>query len=88
MSGWQFTHGKSRGAYNRIGLVQLYIKQALAPDGLPSGSWRLYVDGRLEGTADRELTAKAAAEVAARAVVVGAEATGMAAAARDGERAA
>lgn len=88
MSGWQFTHGKARGAYQRIGDVQLYIRQDLADDGLPSGSWRLYVDGRLEGMADRELTAKAAAEVAARAVVLGAAATGVAAAARDGGRAA
>lgn len=85
---WQFTHGRARGAYQRIGETELYIRQELAGDGLPSGSWRLYVDGRLEGTADRELTAKAAAEVAARAVVVGAAATGMAAAARDGDRAA
>lgn len=86
--GWQFTHGRARGAYQRVGAVQLYVKQVLAPDGLPSGSWRLYVDGELEGTADRELTAKAAAEVAARAAVVETPAAGMAAAARDGDRAA
>lgn len=85
---WQFTHGKARGAYQRIGLTELYIRQVLADDGLPSGSWRLYVDGRLEGTADRELTAKAAAEAAARAVVVGAEPAGVAAATGHAGRAA
>lgn len=85
---WQFTHGKSRGAYQRIGLTELYIRQVLADDGMPSGSWRLYVDGRLEGTADRELTAKAAAEAAARAVVVGAEPAGVAAATGHAGRAA
>ena len=64
MSAWQFTHGRARGAYQRIGDTELYIRQHLAADGMPSGSWSLYVDGRLEGTADRELTAKAAAEAA------------------------
>ena len=88
MSAWQFTHGRARGAYQRIGDTELYIRQHLAADGMPSGSWSLYVDGRLEGTADRELTAKAAAEAAARAVVVGAGAAGVAAAAGRGDRAA
>lgn len=85
---WQSTHGRARGVYARIGETELYIRQHLADDGMPSGSWRLYVDGRLEGTADRELTAKAAAEAAARAIVVMAQPAGVAAAAGQGDRAA
>lgn len=81
MSAWQLTHGRARGAYQRIGAVELYIRQNLADDGMPSGSWSLFVDGQLDGVADRELTAKAAAEAAARAIVVLAEPAGMAAAA-------
>lgn len=88
MSGWQFTHGRARGAYQRIGGVELYVRQSLADDGMPSGSWALFVDGRLDGVADRELTAKAAAEAAARAIVLVADPAGVAAAARQGGRAA
>ena len=85
---WQPTHGKSRGAYLVAGGVELYVKQVLSEDGLPSGAWKLYVDGRLEGTADGELVAKAAAECACRAFVVGAGAAGVAAAADEAHRAA
>lgn len=83
---WQPTHGKSRGAYLVAGGVSLYIKQVMSADGLPAGPWKLYVDGRLEGTADGELVAKAAAECAARMVEAGAPA--MAAPTDEADRAA
>lgn len=68
MAEWQRTHGKGRGAYLAIGGSQLYVRQAVGPDGMPSGPWKLFVDGKLEGTADGEAVARAAAELAIRCV--------------------
>lgn len=69
MSTWDLTHGKARGGYLRAGASELYVRQALGPDGTPSGIWRLYVNGRLEGQAPGEATARAAAELAIRCVL-------------------
>jgi len=88
MADWQLTHGRARGAYQVVAGVQLYVRQVLAADGLPTGSWVLFVDGRREGVADREATAKAAAELAARAAVIGTDAASVAAAAGNGNCAA
>lgn len=68
MDAWQSTHGKARGGYLRAGANELYVRQVIAADGMPSGRWLLYVDGRLEGQADGEVTARAAAELAVRCV--------------------
>lgn len=65
---WQTTHGRRRGAYLAVGDTMLYIRQVVAADGLPAGTWQLFVDGRLEATADGELTARAAAEATLRIV--------------------
>lgn len=80
MQTWQLTHGKARGGYLRAGSSELYVRQVLGADGLPSGTWKLYVNGRLEGRASGEETARAAAEMAIRCVLE-AEAGGEAAAA-------
>lgn len=80
MAGWDLTHGKARGGYLRAGSSELYVRQVLGADGMPSGTWRLYVNGRLEGQANGEATAKAAGELAIRCVLE-AEAAGQAAAA-------
>lgn len=66
---WERTHGKARGAYMVAGISRLYVRQVLHTDGTAAGSWRLYVDGQLEGTADGEATAKAAAELAVRCML-------------------
>lgn len=79
---WQLTHGKARGGYLRAGASELYVRQAR--DGL---AWLLYVDGRLEGSADGETTARAAAELAVRCMVDAGEAA-VTATARDQGRAA
>jgi hypothetical protein len=65
MADWQRTHGKARGAYLAIGSDMLYVRQVVA-DGAASGQWQLFVNGRLEGTAEGETTARAAAELAVR----------------------
>jgi hypothetical protein len=65
MADWQTTHGKARGAYLAIGSDMLYVRQVVA-DGAASGQWQLFVNGRLEGTAEGETTARAAAELAVR----------------------
>lgn len=66
MADWQRTHGKARGAYLAIGSDMLYVRQVLHADGTASGQWQLFINGRLEGTADGETTARAAAELAVR----------------------
>lgn len=66
---WDRTHGKARGGYLRAGGSELYVRQVLGADGLPSGTWRLYVNGQLEGQANGEATARAAAELAIRCVL-------------------
>lgn len=90
MAQWQVTHSlKARGGYLALQGVQLYVRQSIGPEGLPTGRWRLYVDGKLEGEADGEQVARSAAELAFRTMVVGAEGAGrVAAAAGDGDRAA
>lgn len=65
---WQTTNGRRRGAYLAVGDTQLYIRQLVDTDGLPIGTWQLFVDGQLEATADGELTARAAAEATMRIV--------------------
>ncbi len=69
MSLWDTTHGKARGGYLKAGTAELYVREALGADGQPTGRWRLYVDGRLEGQADGEDVAKTAAEMAVRCVL-------------------
>lgn len=81
MALWQATHGKTRGAYLAIGGQELYVRQDQA------GGWKLFVNGRLEGRTDAELSARAAGELAVRCMGQ-AEAAGVAASARDGGRAA
>jgi hypothetical protein len=66
MGVWDTTHGKRRGAYLAAGRSQLYVRQVTRGDGMPTGRWELFVDGQLEGTADGEGTARAAAELAVR----------------------
>lgn len=73
---WQVTHGKARGGYLRAGSAELYVRQARS--GAPG--WLLYIDGRLEGSADGETTARAAAELAVRCMTA-ADTAGEAAAA-------
>lgn len=63
MAAWDQTHGKARGGYLKAGASELYVRQVLGADGLPTGRWKMFVDGRLEGQADREATARAAAEL-------------------------
>jgi len=58
---WDRTHGTVAGGYLRAGASELYVRRA--KDG---SAWLLYVDGRLEGTADGEGVARAAAELAVR----------------------
>lgn len=60
---WDCTHGKTAGAYMKAGRHQLYVKRR------EDGAWSLYVDGQLEGCADGEAIARAAAELAIRCVV-------------------
>lgn len=79
MSTWQPTHGKARGGYLKAGASELYVREAAGRGGRAEG-WLLYVDGRLEGSADGETTARAAAEMAVRCMIE-AEAAGGAAAA-------
>lgn len=69
MSTWQLTHGKARGGYLKAGASELYVRQAR--DG---AGWLLYVDGQLEGVADGETVARAAAEAAVRCMVSAGEA--------------
>lgn len=66
---WDMTYGKARGGYCRAGGAELYVRQVFGADGVPTGRWLLYVDGVLEGEADGETTAKAAAELAVRCMV-------------------
>lgn len=80
MAIWDRTHGVARGAYLQAGDSQLYVREAAGRNGL-TGGWLLYVDGRLEGCADGEATARAAAELAVRCMVA-ADTAGEAAAAR------
>lgn len=86
MAAWDPTHGKARGAYLRSGDLQIYVRQALGPDSVPTSGWLLYVDGRLEGRGD-EAVVKAWGEAADR-LVVDAGVAGEATAARDHGRAA
>lgn len=66
---WQQVQGrKGRGAFLAVDDTSIYIRQVLSADGLPSGTWNLFVDGRLESTADSEFTAIAAAEATFRIV--------------------
>ena len=58
---WDRTHGTVSGGYMRAGSNELYVRRARSGDG-----WLLYVDGRLEGRADGEAVARAAAELAVR----------------------
>lgn len=81
MAEWQTTHGRARGAYLSIEGNELYVRQVLDQAGAPIGRWRLFVNGELEGEADGEITARTAAELAVRCMA-GAEASGMATAAR------
>lgn len=67
---WQATHGRRRGAYLAVGDIQLYIRQLVDADGMPLGTWQLFIDGQLEATADGELTARAAAETTMRIMQV------------------
>ena len=87
MAQWQVTHGRARGGFLAVAGVQLYVRQVLGEGNMPTGQWRLYVDGRLEGTATGEDVARSAAELAIRAVVE-AQAAGVAAATGHGDRAA
>jgi hypothetical protein len=64
MTAWDRTHGKVRGAYLKAGTSRLYVRET----GDRSG-WLLYVDGQLEGRADGEEVARAAAELAVRCVM-------------------
>lgn len=57
---WDRTHGKLPGAYLKVGDCQLYVRRQ------PEGAWSLFVDGRLESTADGESVARAAGELAVR----------------------
>jgi hypothetical protein len=65
---WEVTHGKVRGGYLKAGTAELYVREAAGRGGL-TGGWLLYVDGRLEGTAEGEAIARAAAELAVRCMV-------------------
>lgn len=67
---WQqvTTGGKARGAFLSAGDTSIYIRQVLTKDGMPTTRWNMFVDGRLESTANSEVTAIAAAEVAFRVV--------------------
>lgn len=65
MAVWERTHGTVRGAYMVAGNTRLYVRQAKG--GAPG--WLLYIDGRLEVTANGEDTAKAAAELAVRCMI-------------------
>lgn len=76
----QVTTGKARGAFLSAGETSIYIRQVLAADGLPTGRWNMFVDGRLESTANSEVTAIAAAEVTFRIVTAAKMATEAAAA--------
>lgn len=58
---WDRTHGTVAGGYLRAGASELYVRRARSGEG-----WLLYVDGRLEGRADGECVARAAAELAVR----------------------
>ena len=87
MAQWQVTHGRARGGYLAVGDVQLYVRQVLGTDRMPTGQWRLYVNGELEGTAAGEDVARSAAELAVRAMV-DTGAAGVAAATGQGDRAA
>lgn len=69
MAAWQPTHGKARGCYLRAGDAELYVRQELGAEDIPTGRWQLFVDGQLEGEADGETTAKAAAELAIRCMI-------------------
>lgn len=69
MTTWERTHGRARGAYMTVGSTRLYVRQMLGKDGVPTARWELFVDGRLEGTADGEATARAAAELAVRCML-------------------
>lgn len=69
MTTWERTHGRARGAYMAIGSNRLYVRQILDKSGVPTTQWKLFVDGRLEGTADGETTARAAAELAVRCML-------------------
>ena len=72
---WDRTHGTVAGGYLRAGTSELYVRRARDGEG-----WLLYVDGRLEGRADGEGVARAAAELAVRCMEP-AQVTGEAAAA-------
>lgn len=79
---WDRTHGTVAGGYMRAGTNELYVRRAKDGEG-----WLLYVDGRLEGTATGEVTARAAAELAVRCMGA-ADVPAMAAAAGNSNRAA
>ena len=61
---WDRTYGAVPGGYMRAGQSELYVRRA--KDGL---GWLLYVNGHLEGVADGETVARAAAEAAVRCML-------------------
>lgn len=87
MANWQPTHGRVRGSYVVVDGIELFVRQAAGSDGVPTGRWKLYVNGALEGEAGDELAARSAGELTARDMIE-AEAARVAAAARQGDRAA
>lgn len=67
MAGWDVTHGNVRGAFMVAGNSQLYVREG--GRGFAADIWLIYVDGRLEGTARGEVSARASAEFAVRCMV-------------------